>query len=281
MKVNPYYERTYGEGRTARNPLLHNDFRHSQFYSVSACQSSIDSLYLECKVRLPLRGDDMKIFQVGGSVRDKLLGVKSKDIDYAVECDSFLEMRQHIASIGTIFLEKPEFLTIRAKVNGEFADYVMCRKDGHYSDNRRPDSVTPGTIMDDLARRDFTMNAIAIDTETGTYLDPFNGIGDIASMTIRCVGSNDRLIEDPLRLLRLIRFVIKLNFHIERELSDFIFDTEWKDLLASVSVERQREELTKCMAMNTLQTLRLLSWFELDRCLFNGPLWLKPTLEGR
>lgn len=223
----------------------------------------------------------MKIFKVGGCVRDELIGIKSKDIDYAVECGSFDEMREHIQSIGIIFLEKPEFLTIRAKVNGEFADYVMCRKDGYYSDGRRPDQVFPGTIFDDLSRRDFTMNAIAVDMDTGKFLDPFGGGLDISFKTIRCVGSNDRLIEDPLRLLRLIRFCIKLDFEIEPKLADFIFDTEWKDLLASVSIERQREELMKCMQIDTLKTIRLLRWFELDRWLFNGPLWLKPTLEGK
>ncbi len=102
----------------------------------------------------------VKIYLVGGSIRDQLLGLKSKDLDYAVEAGSYEEMRDYIKENGKIFLETPEYLTIRAHLkNGEPADFVLCRKDGEYSDGRRPDKVTPGTLYDDLARRDFTVNA--------------------------------------------------------------------------------------------------------------------------
>lgn len=123
----------------------------------------------------------IKFYQVGGSVRDSFIGLKSKDIDYAVEAPSFDAMREAIKERGgEIFLETPQFLTIRANVPGMGAcDYVLCRKDGEYVDGRRPETVTAGTILDDLARRDFTMNAIAI-AEDGTILDPFDGRKDIS-----------------------------------------------------------------------------------------------------
>ena len=135
----------------------------------------------------------MKMYKVGGFVRDQILGVKSKDVDYAVEASSFYDMERCIFEMGgEIFLSTPQFFTIRAKLNGEVADFVLCRKESQYSDGRHPDKVEVGTIYDDLARRDFTMNAIAL-CEDGTYIDPHNGIYDIVRCLIRWVGSpNDR-----------------------------------------------------------------------------------------
>ena len=110
----------------------------------------------------------MHIYQVGGSLRDECLGRPCKDFDFSVEAPSYEAMREHLVQDGyTIFLEKPEYLTIRARFpkghpqERVCADFVLCRKDGFYSDGRRPDTVEPGTIYDDLARRDFTMNAMA------------------------------------------------------------------------------------------------------------------------
>src|SRR5579859_2576372 len=144
-------------------------------------------------------------YLVGGYVRDKILGIPSKDLDYSVEAASYEEMRQSIIDRGgTILLETPNFFTIRARIGKEVSDYVLCRKDGAYSDSRHPDSVEHGTLHDDLARRDFTMNAIAIDSD-GNYIDPFNGISDIKNKLIRCVGNaQDRFDEDALRMLRAI-----------------------------------------------------------------------------
>src|SRR4051812_9903063 len=110
---------------------------------------------------------DAKIYLVGGAVRDKIMNITPKDLDYSIECESFDAMRQYIIDRGgTIFLETPQYFTIRAKVPElGAADFVLCRRDGMYKDNRRPETVEVGTIFDDLARRDFTMNAIAIDEQ--------------------------------------------------------------------------------------------------------------------
>lgn len=138
---------------------------------------------------------NIHFYQVGGSVRDSLLGVQSKDIDYAVEAPSFDAMRQAIIDRGgTIFLETPQFFTIRANVPGMGAcDYVLCRKDGQYRDGRHPESVEPGTIYDDLARRDFTINAMAI-TQNGKLLDPFHGQKHLQARILKTVGrAQDRV----------------------------------------------------------------------------------------
>jgi tRNA nucleotidyltransferase/poly(A) polymerase len=225
----------------------------------------------------------IRIFQVGGAVRDNLLGLPSKDIDFAVEAPSFEAMHKHVeATCKQIFLIKPEFLTIRAlhpKLGA--VDFVMCRKDGIYSDGRRPDTVEPGTILDDLARRDFTVNAMAI-SETGDLIDPHGGQRDLEDRLLRCVGlASERFNEDALRILRAMRFSItkdlELSFGIQ---ATFREPSLWIPKLAAVSTERKREELYKCFAHNTAKTLMFFksidnAWAD---CLFED-LWLKPTSE--
>jgi tRNA nucleotidyltransferase (CCA-adding enzyme) len=225
-------------------------------------------------------------YQVGGSVRDELLGLKAKDIDYAVEADSFAGMREAIlARGGEIFLETPDYFTIRARVPELGAcDFVLCRKDGAYKDGRHPESVEVGTIYDDLARRDFTVNAIA-KGEDGTILDPHEGTKDLKSWRLRCVGkAEDRFTEDGLRMLRAIRFGITKNLTLDHDIKTCLSNpTFFGPRMVGVSVERIREELHKCFAYSTTATLYWLRTYDLfSHYLFDGKkLWLKPTLEAR
>ncbi len=221
-----------------------------------------------------------KYYLVGGAVRDSFLGKNSKDKDYAVEAESFEAMRSDItAKGGKIFLEKPEFLTICARFGRDTADYVLCRKDGAYSDGRHPDQVEIGTIRDDLARRDFTMNAIALDEE-GKLIDPFGGYADIHMKIIRCVGDVGRLEEDALRMVRAIRFAITLDFEMNEDIRIFVRHNA--DKLRQISQERVREELTKCFAHDTILTLSMLMQYPgIAGVAFEGKMWLKPTFEER
>ena len=234
----------------------------------------------------------VNLYKVGGCVRDELLGLRSKDIDFAVEASSFEEMENFIkAEGGRIFLSKPEFFTIRAKLAGIDADFVLCRRESGYSDGRRPDKVEVGTIDDDLARRDFTVNAIAVPVRlchmgivpSACYHDPFNGIADLKSRTLRCVGNPaDRFTEDSLRLLRAIRFAITKDFAVDKSVSDCLWNPDIVKLLVNVSQERIREELHKCFKHNTLRTLNMLQYYPIVRdMVFNdNSLWLKPTTEA-
>jgi len=226
----------------------------------------------------------VKLFQVGGSVRDEILGVQSKDLDYSCEASSFEEMRQFILDRGgEIFLEQPQYFTIRAKINKDVSDFVLCRKESKYSDGRRPDKVEIGNIFDDLARRDFTMNAIA-KLEDGSYLDVYNGISDIKNGVIKCVGSTwDRFKEDSLRGLRAMRFEITKNMTMSTEITNVLESQKYVDLLHNISQERIREELTKCFRHSTLETLRMLEDFRRVRDFIfdNDSMWLKPTMEEK
>lgn len=230
----------------------------------------------------------MKIYQVGGSVRDELLGLKSKDLDYVCVCESYDAMKQAILDKGgKIYLEKPEYLTIRAKVNGlGDADFVMARKDGNYYDGRRPESVVPGTLKDDILRRDFTINALAKDCETGHIIDMVGGQDDLKKGIIRCVGSTKaRFEEDGLRILRAIRFTITRFLKLSNPIHRFLTqrDTNLEEYLKGVSTERIREELNKMLKVNTYGTLYYLvkTYPKLHYCIFgvHQELWLKPTTE--
>lgn len=227
-----------------------------------------------------------KFYQVGGSVRDLLMGAQSKDIDYAVEAESLTAMREAIlARGGTIYLETPEFFTIRGSIP-ELGpcDFVLCRKEGNYIDGRHPGLVESGTIIDDLARRDFTMNAIAIGPE-GEVLDPHEGKADIQNKRIRCVGDTwTRFTEDGLRMLRAVRFSITKNFYLSGDIDDLLADEEFfEPRLKGVSTERIREELMKCFSFDTNLTLdKFGDYPRFRRFVLSMPgLWLKPTLEKR
>jgi tRNA nucleotidyltransferase (CCA-adding enzyme) len=231
------------------------------------------------------------MYEVGGCVRDELLGLKTKDIDFAVEAPSFDSMESYLRAQGfTIYLVTPEHFTIRGKFPKDHAtyprvdaDFVLCRKDGTYSDARRPDYVEPGTLMDDLARRDFTVNAMARD-EQGSILDPFDGRTDLLDGRLRCVGNaEDRMREDALRALRAIRFAVTKGFVWDLDLNLTMVSDWLPPLLASVSVERRREELLRCFQHDTRATLDMLCHkvpTAFLHAVFADGLWLMPTLKG-
>lgn len=237
-----------------------------------------------------------KIYLVGGAVREIYRGYaeKVKDWDFAVEADSFLHMKKWLEQSGfTIFLETPQYFTIRARaregfefanfdMSGRTFDFTLCRTEGEYSDGRRPDSVKPGTLQEDLSRRDFTINAMALDA-AGKLYDPFDGYSDLKGGLIRCVGSTERLREDSLRMLRAIRFSIQLGFNFEHSVWHFLRDAANTDLLKNVDENRIREELTKAFKVDTLETLRLLHEFEYieDFVFSETDIWLTPTVKGR
>lgn len=234
----------------------------------------------------------MKIREVGGCLRDEFLGIPTKDVDFAVEAESFEAMRDELVSTGfEIFVETEEFLTIRAKVpkghmlleRTNVADFVLCRKDSDTGDGRRPDFVTPGTILDDLARRDFTVNAIARDVQTGEIFDPHGGIEDLQNGVLRFVGdSHSRIREDGLRVLRGFRFMVTHGLEPSAETGFAMSQDFAAGMMMSISVERIREEVEKMVAFDTLHSIEIFSGMsELMReAIFRDGLRLSATLKG-
>lgn len=234
----------------------------------------------------------MKFYEVGGAVRDALMGRQSKDVDYAVEAESFEAMETELKARGfDIFLSTPKYLTVRAKVpqwenslykRAKVADFVLCRKDSSTGDGRRPDHVEPGTIMDDLARRDFTMNAIARDPSTGLVIDPHGGVDDIEKSILRFVGDPWlRIAEDGLRVIRALRFLVTLELMAETNTRRALFSDTAVEMVKKVSIERIREELEKMFSCDTMATMYLLEsqTTALQAAIFRDGLRLTPTLK--
>jgi tRNA nucleotidyltransferase/poly(A) polymerase len=187
-----------------------------------------------------------------------------------------------------VFLETPEFFTVRAQVptwhpvrkRTTVADFVLARKDGPSSDGRRPDFVLPGTLMDDLQRRDFTVNAMAI--LDGELVDPFGGREDLENNLLRFVGNpTDRIAEDGLRVMRALRFMVVKGFDMDMDTWDAINSDFAAEMLTKVSVERIREELEKMFFANTLWSLNVLNDLnpEVKNAIFRDGLRLMPTLK--
>ncbi len=231
---------------------------------------------------------DIRFFQVGGCVRDRLMGVRSKDIDFSVVAPSFEAMLAAVeARCSKVFRDNDglpigaKFFTIRG-LDPEFGavDFVLARKDGPSADGRHPEFVEPGTIFDDLARRDFTVNAIAEDAETGALIDPHGGARDIEARVLRFVGNpTDRLREDALRAFRGVRFQITKGLILDHVAAAAIRGLH-ADEFEAVSTERIREELLRCFAADTARTLRTLT-FEFPNLLslaLDRGIWLKPTV---
>lgn len=238
----------------------------------------------------------MRTYLVGGAVRDEIMGHRSKDLDYTVVFDDgdlfdvedpFEFMAEWFENLGyKIFVKTPEHFTIRAQTpdRKETADFVLAREEGPYSDGRRPDWVKPGTLLLDLGRRDFTMNAIAKAAD-GSLVDPFNGTGDIERRLIRAVGNpKERLMEDALRAVRALRFSVTKGFRIEGELDKVLmFDGDLLNALENnIAEERIADELSKMFRFDTLKSLEVLHKYEgLTTVMFNGTVSLDATMKTK
>ena len=234
-----------------------------------------------------------KEYLVGGAVRDEILGIKSKDLDYVFVFDNipdgttseqcFEEMTNSIKENGEIFLSTPSCYTIRYKdkLTKEIKDVVMARKEIGYIPGTRQPIVKPGSLFDDLERRDFTLNALAKDGD-GKIIDYFNGLEDLKRGYLRTpLDCNVTFEDDPLRILRAIRFCITKGFWIGPQMERIIQDYDYKNKMGKVSTERIREEMFKCFKHNTIKTLVTIQKYpSLRNYIFkDNYLWLKPTTE--
>ena len=186
-------------------------------------------------------------YMVGGAVRDSILGRPIHDYDICTSAmpGEILEAFPNEEVIPTGLKHG----TVTILINKEPYEVTTYRIDGDYSDNRRPDNVTfTKNLVEDLQRRDFTINAMAYNPKTG-LIDPFNGMEDIKYKKIRCVGfAEDRFNEDALRILRAIRFEAQLGFAGFPE-TMFEIDRQY-ERLKNISVERINSEFCKIVASN-------------------------------
>ena len=247
-----------------------------------------------------------KLYKVGGAIRDQIMGIPSKDIDYIFEFKKYFiqqysynkadwfygQMNDILKEDGfEIFLETPEAFTTRARFpighqfEGLTADFVMARKESYPNKDTRMPVVEIGTLYDDQLRRDFTVNTIAED-EYGNLIDPFNGISDIKEGVLKCpIDAETSFNDDPLRVLRLFRFALTKNFIISADCANAVHnDKMWVKFDKVVSRERVREELQKMFKFDSMGAIQLLHTINrkiLKNIVFKDDLWLKPTFEKR
>ncbi|MDY5836634.1 MAG: HD domain-containing protein [Eubacteriales bacterium] len=213
-------------------------------------------------------------YLVGGCVRDFLLGQPCHDEDI---CSSLLP-----GEIQSLFADLPQtdqglkHGTVGLILEGRLYEVTTYREDGAYSDHRRPDQVTfTRSLKEDLARRDFTINAMAMGPD-GEIIDPFGGQADLKAGLVRAVGNPwKRFEEDSLRLLRAVRFANRLGFLLDPQTEEAIRDQA--GLLSAISKERIAEEFLKILdddpeGVTWLHDLGLLQYAypEIDLC-FNCP----------
>lgn len=184
----------------------------------------------------------MKVYRVGGCVRDSLLGLKPHDIDYVVVGATPQIMLEHeYKQVGKEF---PVFLH---PVTGE--EYALARKEVKTGDKHTDFKFEFGpdvTLEEDLRRRDFTMNAMAQDTETGEIIDPFNGEQDLYKEVIRHVDA-EHFVEDPLRVLRGLQFSARFRMPIHESTLDLFKQMVEDGMLAHLTPERIWAEIEKAL----------------------------------
>lgn len=185
---------------------------------------------------------DRQLFLVGGCVRDQLLGRAISDLDIATDARPE-EIHQRVANwADSVWLVGEKFGTVGVIKDSVKAEITTFRTDTYDGVSRKPEVEFGGSIQEDLARRDFTINAMARNVHTGELLDPFGGRQDLAQRLLRFVGDpQTRIREDPLRMLRAVRFCAQLGFELE-PVSAVAIAALAEDL-TRISWERIRDEL--------------------------------------
>ena len=204
-----------------------------------------------------------KIYAVGGTVRDFLLEREVHDYDFATDATPE-EMKLFLDNYNDVFA-KYGVMIYRHK--GIKIEITTLRKESSYNDSRHPGKIQfVKNLEEDYLRRDFTINALYMDKNKKIY-DFCDGLNDLKQKEIRVIGSIDkRMKEDPLRILRALRFSLALNFKLDDSLDSYIQNNI--DLLNKLNPNKIREEITKMQKINIVGTQDILLKYGIN--LFNN-----------
>jgi len=195
-----------------------------------------------------INNNSYEAYIIGGFVRDYLINIKSNDYDICTNCPIKI-----LSSILNNYEYKIYFDTLTIEIEDINIQITPYRKEFNYK-NRHPEYINVLDLKTDLLRRDFTINSICMDSNN-EIIDILNGIEDLNNRLIKCIGDIDtKLIEDPLRILRAIRFSIKLGFNIETKLKDKII--EYGYLLKNISYEIKKKEIDYLISYKRLDILK-------------------------
>lgn len=196
---------------------------------------------------------NLSLYEVGGCVRDSIIGREYHDIDMATNATPE-QIKKLLEGMGTIYTVGEKFGTIGLKTNDQTIEITTFRKEVYLKNSRKPKVTFGNSLYEDLKRRDFSINAIAREPITGTIIDPFGGQADIKKKIIRVVGNNS-FEDDPLRMLRAIRFACQLGFSLRITINH-------PEMLNTISKERVRDEVNKIL----LSPRAAYGWRKLCQC---------------
>lgn len=204
------------------------------------------------------------LYLVGGAVRDVLLKQDFKDLDMVSdatpnEINSFLD---------NVDMTYAKYGAVKYKIGDDTFDIVTLRKEKGYKDYRHPETIQyVKKLNEDAKRRDFTINALYMDSKLKIY-DYYNGQKDLEDKMIRTIGkAKKRIIEDPLRILRAIRFAIDLNFNIDKSLSKAM--KKYAHLVPYLSLDKINAEISKIEGIDKPITKELFEYYNLSAFLNN------------
>jgi tRNA nucleotidyltransferase (CCA-adding enzyme) len=235
----------------------------------------LNLLRKEISIRLLLKKSN--VYLIGGCVRDAYLNKSIKDVDIVVEDLTLEEIKHLLRPYGSIKIVGESFAVIKFKPKGwdEDIDIAVPREDIKTGEGHKGFEVnTEGVdIIQDLRRRDITINSIAVNIKTGKIIDPFDGLGDIRKHLI--IATNpEAFIDDPLRIMRVIQFASRFNFQIDN--GTFGLMKHYAHLITKIPGERILDELNKIINKkgNTELAINLLNKTGLDKYIFGN------TIEG-
>lgn len=200
------------------------------------------------------RAADRRLFLVGGTVRDLLLGIDTAHLDFDATTDARPDEIKKIVApwAEAVWTQGEKFGTIGARKGERVYEITTHRAEAYHPDTRKPDVEFADAIETDLSRRDFTINAMALEVtaDAPTLVDPFDGVADLMSRTLRTPLDPDiSFSDDPLRMMRAARFIARLGMTPVPELVAAV--RLMKDRLEIVSAERIRDELDKLIVVDS------------------------------
>ncbi|KAI5123757.1 hypothetical protein M0805_000348 [Coniferiporia weirii] len=265
--------------------------------SLTPEEDQLCTLLDECKQQLESKGQNVECRIAGGWVRDKLLGARSNDIDVALANIMGVSFAEHfvalvssknlpVKSVATIARnpdQSKHLETARTSVLDVELDFVNLRSESYAEDSRIPTEIKLGTPLEDALRRDITMNALFYNVHTRTVEDHTEkGLDDLRNGVLRTpLAPFETFKDDPLRVIRCIRFASRYGFRLVGEIEDAMQNPEIRAAIVSkISRERVGEELDKMMkGRDPLQSIRLITSLNLQSAVFAVPSPISSTFN--
>lgn len=195
---------------------------------------------------------DNSLFYIGGVVRDKLLGIKSFDVDITYVGNAI----EYCSKFGKVIRENPDFGTVKVNVDGSEVDFASTRSEIYEKKGHLPTVTKIGcSLKEDVLRRDFTVNALAMNTKTGEIVDYVGGQEDLKNKILRVL-HDESFIDDPTRIIRALKFRVRFDFELEKHTRK-LQEQYLSDINYDMSYKRVKKELIETFNLNSQQAFEI------------------------